>query len=262
MKRNTPGKTRKIIGTVLVALVIAFTVYLSVIMLQRISRVVLKQDYLKIFMYELAACAILLVFALDVRFGFFTKLRPKVCKIIGWALRVIVITLTAVVLFYGGKVIAGSLINTSGPADYAVVLGLALENGKPTKDLMYRVEPAKRYLDDHPDTTLILTGGNPDESGKTEAAVMRDLLTEIGVPQEKMILEDKAENTKENFRNILSMIDPKQTIVLISSNYHMDRAVLTAKGAGFENVLRLPAPSEFLNFSANVMRKIILELNR
>lgn len=171
------------------------------------------------------------------------------------------ITLTAVVLFYGGKVIAGSLINTSGPADYAVVLGLALENGKPTKDLMYRVETAKRYLDDHPDTTLILTGGNPDESGRTEAVVMRDLLTEIGVPQEKMILEDKAENTKENFRNILSMIDPKQTIVLISSNYHMDRAVLTAKGAGFENVLCLPAPSEFLNFSANVMREIILELN-
>ncbi len=42
MKRNTPGKTRKIIGTVLVALVIAFTVYLSVIMLQRISRFVLE----------------------------------------------------------------------------------------------------------------------------------------------------------------------------------------------------------------------------
>ena len=83
MKRKTSGKTRKIIGTVLVALVITFTVYLSVIMLQRISRVILKQDNLKIFMYELAACAILLVFALDVRFGFFTKLRPKVCKIIG-----------------------------------------------------------------------------------------------------------------------------------------------------------------------------------
>ena len=240
---------------------IAFTVYLSVIMLQRISRVVLKQYYRRIFMYELLVCAVLLVFALDVRFGFFTTLRPMVCKIIGWTLRVIVIALTAVVLFFAGKIIAGSLINTSGPADYAVVLGLALEDGKPTKNLLYRVETAKKYLDSQPDATLILTGGNPDESGRPEAAVMRDLLAEIGVPQEKTILEDNAKTTADNFRNTVSVIDSKQPIVLISSNYHMDRAVLAAKGAGFDHILRLPAPSEFLNYGANVMWEIILELN-
>ena len=77
-----------------------------------------------------------------------------------------------------------------------------------------------------------------------------------------MMLEDKAESTEENFRNTVSMIDPKQPIVLISSNYHMNRAVMTARDVGFDNVLRLPAPSQILNFGANVMWEVILELNR
>ena len=230
-------------------------------MLHRINTVVLKDAYRKIFRNELLLCGILLVFSLDLRFGFFTKLRSRAGRIVGWLFRAVIIVLTAVILFFGGKVIAGSLINTAAPADYAIVLGMALENGKPTKDLLYRVETARQYLDQHPEATLILTGGNPDESGKTEAAVMRDLLAELGVPQEKMILEDKAGTTKENFRNTAQMVDPGRPIVLISSNYHMDRAVLTAKSAGFTDILRLPAPSQFLYYGANVMWEIILELN-
>ena len=50
-------------------------------------------------------------------------------------------------------------------------------------------------------------------------------------------------------------------VVLISSNYHMDRAAQTAKSAGFSNGLRLPAPSSFLSFGANVMSEVVLELN-
>ena len=258
---NGPGKTRKLIGTILTVIVIAYTLYLSAIMLHRISTVILKDDYRKIFMYELLLCAILLIFALDVRLGFFTKLRSKPGRIIGWLFRAVIIVLTAVILFFGGRIISGSLIITSGPADYAIVLGLALEDGKPTKDLQYRMETARQYLNEHPDAALILTGGNPDESGKTEAAVMRDLLTELGVPQDKMILEDRAGTTKENFRNTAAMIDPARPVVLISSNYHMDRAVRTAEAAGFTNILRLPAPSQFLCYGANIMWEIVLELN-
>ena len=49
--------------------------------------------------------------------------------------------------------------------------------------------------------------------------------------------------------------------VLISSDYHMDRAVRTAESAGFSDVLRLPAPSSFRNFGANILSEVILELN-
>ena len=44
-------KARQLIGTVLVFLAAAFTVYLAVIMIRRISGVVLKASYEEIFRY-------------------------------------------------------------------------------------------------------------------------------------------------------------------------------------------------------------------
>ena len=120
---------------------------------------------------------------------------------------------------------------------------------------------AQAYLEKYPEAQLILTGGNADGSGRTEAVVMRDILTERGIVNERMILEDQAKSTKDNFRNTAQIIDPGEPVVLISSNYHMDRAVQTAESAGFSDVLRLPAPSSLLGFGANVIYEVVLELN-
>ena len=252
---------RRIIGDILLALAILLTADIVVVMLRRINAVVLKADYQEVFKYELILCAILLLFALDVRFGFLTRSNQTAARIVGWVLRIVVAFLTLVIVFFCGKVICGSVINTVGQADYAIVLGLALENGKPTDDLLARLNTAQWYLEKYPEAKLILSGGNADVSDRTEATVMRDYLSEHGVADDQMILEDQAENTKDNFRNTMHIIDPGKPVVLISSNYHMDRAVQTAKNAGFSDVLRLPAPSSFLSYGANVMNEIVLELN-
>ena len=57
---------------------------------------------------------------------------------------------------------------------------------------------------------LILTGGYADGSGRAEAAVMRDILTEHGVPEERLILEDQAQTTKESFRNIAGIVSVEE----------------------------------------------------
>lgn len=253
-------KTRHLIGNILIVLSVAFTVYLSVIMIQRIQTVVQKENYIKIFSYELGACAFFILFALDVRFDFVRR-KPTGLKVLGIGLRVIVTAVTALLLFMIGKITLASFVRTDAPAKHAIVLGLALENGKPTDDLIARLDTAEAYLQRTPDTTLILTGGNADASGKTEAAVMHDILTGRGVAEEKLYLEDQAHSTKENFKNTARMIDPNEPVVLITSNYHMDRAASTAKSAGFANVLRLPAPSSLLLYGANVMWEVVLELN-
>lgn len=191
----------------------------------------------------------------------FTRWKPKAARIAGWVLRVFVVFLTLVIAFFCGKVICGSMMNNVGQADHAIVLGLALENGKPTDDLLARLNTAQAYLEKYPEARLILTGGNADASGRTEAAVMRDILAERGVKDDRMILEDQAASTKDNFRNTAQIVDPDQPVVLISSNYHMDRAVQTARSAGFSDILRQPAPSSILSYAANVMYEVVLELN-
>ena len=258
---NQPSRIRRIIGDLLLVLVLFLTADVVIVMLHKINTVVLKADYQEIFHYELILCAVLLLFTLDIRFNLFTRSKHTLIRIAGWALRAAVVLLSLAIIFFCGKVVGGSVINTAGQADHAIVLGLALENGKPTGDLLARLNTAQAYLEQYPEARLILTGGNADSSGRTEADVMHDILAERGVSEDHMIVEDRAESTKDNFRNTAQFIDPNDPIVLISSSYHMDRAVQTAQSAGFSDILRLPAPSSPLSYGANVMYEVILELN-
>ena len=258
---NPSSLVRRIIGDILLVLVTILTADVVIVMHHKINTVVLKADYRDIFHYELILCAILLLFALDIRFNLFTRPTHTMVRIAGWFLRAAVVLFSLVIVFFYGKVISGSVINTADRADHAIVLGLALENGKPTEDLLARLKTAQVYLEQYPEARLILTGGNADSSGRTEADVMHDILAERGVSEDRMIVEDQAESTKDNFRNAAEFIDLNDPVVLISSGYHMDRAVQTAQSAGFSNILRLPAPSSFLSYGADVMSEVILELN-
>ena len=206
-------------------------------------------------------CMILLLFALDIRFNLLTRWKPAVLRAAGWLLRAVIVLLSAVILFFCGKVIIGSVVNTAGNADYAIVLGLALENGEPAPDLLKRLDTARKYLESCPEAQLILTGGNADASGRTEAAVMRDILMEHGVPEDRLILEDQAQTTKGNFSSIAGIVSVEEPVVMISSNYHMDRAARIASENGFSRVLRLPAPSGLMAFGANMLSEVVLDLN-
>ncbi len=251
---------QRIIGDIMLLFSVLLSIDVIAIMLHKISVVVLKDTYKTIFRYELIALAVLLILSLDIRFGFFTRMKNKAVKAIGWILRIAVILFSAIVIFFMGGVIFGSFYNTSAPVKHVIVLGMALENGKPTEDLKKRIATAEKYLEENKDAVLILTGGNPGEDGRTEAAVMRDIMTADGVPADKMLLEDQATTTKENFENTVKILDPAEPVLLISSNYHMQRAVKEAKRAGFEDVLRLPATSGFLSYGSNMMWEVLLEI--
>ena len=254
-------KASHIIGSCCIMLTVVFTVYIAYVMLRRAKAVVLKGSCISVFRHELIVCGCFLLFALDLRFGVFTATRLKALRSAGWILRVIVILADAVFLFFIGKITLGGFIRTDTSAQTALVLGMALENGKPVNDLILRLDTAEQYLRENPGATLVLTGGNPDASGRTEAAVMRDILLARGVDESRLRLEDRAETTRQNFRNTALLIDPGEPTVIITSNYHMDRAVQTAKNAGFVNILRMPAPSSVFSFAANVMWELVTELH-
>lgn len=261
VRGNRTSRVRRIIGDILLVSAVLLTADVVFVMPARIGAVVLKADYQEIFMYEIILCAVLLLFALDIRFRIFTGWKPAILRAAGRLLRTVVILSGAAIIFFSGKVITGSLINTAGRADYAIVLGLALENGEPAPDLLARLDTAREYLERYPGARLILTGGNADGSGRTEAAVMRDILTGYGVPEDRLILEDRAQTTKENFSNITGIVSAEEPVVMISSNYHMDRAVRNAAESGFSHVMRLPAPSGFLAYGANMLSEVVLNLN-
>lgn len=265
MNGSETGKKRsvgRILADLFLLLVVAFTANLSQIRLHRIHTVVLADDYRKVFTYELVLCAALLVFALDLRFGIFSWRRFRLTRAVGRFLRAAAALLGAAVLFFLGLTVYGGLTaDDVTPAGQAIVLGMALEEGRPTRDLQLRLDTAADFAHQNPGATLILTGGNADESGRTEAEVMRELLIARGVPEDRLLLEDRAETTKENFRNAAALIDPTAPTALITSSYHMGRAVRTAESAGFTAILRCPAPAEPRSYLASLSSEVVLTLN-
>jgi len=122
--------------------------------------------------------------------------------------------------------------------DAILLLGISLdENSRPKPELIARVDEAvKAYgegvLGEH--GMLIPCGGVLPGRTRSEAEVMAELLRARGVPEDRMRLEDKSQITIENMRFAARLLKkPKDARVLvITSDYHLTRSVLTAWRAG------------------------------
>jgi uncharacterized SAM-binding protein YcdF (DUF218 family) len=89
----------------------------------------------------------------------------------------------------------------------------------------------------HPSAKLVFTGGNPSLFGTDppEAVYAVQLFEQLGVPKERIVLEDRSRNTAENAEFTRRMLDPKpgERWLLITSAIHMPRAVGAFRKAGF-----------------------------
>ncbi|QZT65560.1 YdcF family protein [Mycolicibacterium austroafricanum] len=76
-----------------------------------------------------------------------------------------------------------------------------------------------------PQSPIIVTGGNP-RNGKTEARQMRNMLRLYGIPDERIIVEDRANSTVQNAAFSVPLAKQAGTtgIILVTSSSHQDRA--------------------------------------
>lgn len=124
-------------------------------------------------------------------------------------------------------------------ADYLIVLGAAVHGDTPSLSLVERLTAAKDYLDKHPNTVAIVSGGQGGGENVSEAQAMYDWLCKSGIDPERIIMEDKAVSTYENLkfsREIIGSLTDKSdpTISVVSSEYHLCRAKLIAKSLDME----------------------------
>ena len=128
------------------------------------------------------------------------------------------------------------------PSEAIVVLGGGLKRdgtlGVSTKErVSYGVFLFKQGLGKY----LILSGGDR-VAGKIEAEEMYEIALDKGVATEVMIKEAKSSNTYENAvytKRVLRQRGIKGEIILVTSPYHMRRALCCFKEQGFKV---LPAP--------------------
>lgn len=76
------------------------------------------------------------------------------------------------------------------------------------------------------------------------AESMRELLEALGVPKAAIVLEEESRNTRQNAMHTARLATERgiQTVLLVTSPWHMPRAVATFRAAGLPVT---PAPSDF-----------------
>ncbi|MCR5795195.1 MAG: YdcF family protein [Solobacterium sp.] len=122
--------------------------------------------------------------------------------------------------------------------NYVIIHGCGLLGGeRMTKLLSSRVDKAVEiYGKCRKKPMLIPSGGQGPDEKISEAEAMRRYLLEKGIPEEKILVEDRSATTRENILNSKEIIGsregPKKT-ALISSNYHVYRCLRIARDLGF-----------------------------
>ena len=109
-----------------------------------------------------------------------------------------------------------------------VVFGCKVDPDGPSILLRDRLDTALAYLEDHPDMTVVVSGGKGDDEHVSEAQATYDYLVERGVDGERIVREDQSRNTWQNVNNTLALFrsgaaaDPDR-VLLVSSDFHLTR---------------------------------------
>ena len=145
--------------------------------------------------------------------------------------------------------------------DYVVVLGAKVRDDGPSVSLWDRIYAARDYLEAHPHTVAVLSGGKGKDEPISEAQCMFTELLALGIEPGRLWQEDKAESTWENICFSLDLIQKEtgtrpQKIGVLSSEYHLFRASLFAKKNQVEFV-GIPARTSHLSQRINhFMREV------
>jgi uncharacterized SAM-binding protein YcdF (DUF218 family) len=133
---------------------------------------------------------------------------------------------------------------SSGAPDGIVVLGGAIEpelvtarRASELNEAAERITAIAQLARMYPSARILYSGGNGSlmPRGGSEAHIAGALLETLGVPAKRLILEDRSRTTAENaeFSRRLAMPKPGERWLLVTSAYHMPRAIGAFRKAGF-----------------------------
>ena len=128
-------------------------------------------------------------------------------------------------------------------AEYVLILGGPLNGEKPSELLMERIKTAAEYLKEHPEMKAVCSGGIKGKAQRlSEAQIMKNALLQLGVEEERILLEEQAKTTLQNFQFTKAMVGENAKVIYVTSAFHIWRSSFIMEKAGV-NYIPLPAPN-------------------
>jgi uncharacterized SAM-binding protein YcdF (DUF218 family) len=116
-----------------------------------------------------------------------------------------------------------------------------------SRDAGLRVLEAARLLDLLKDSQVIASGGitEPDDAAAPESAALRRALIDLGVPADRILVESKSKNTRDEVLIVKQMLAERglTNFVLVTSPMHMRRSMLAFEQQGLHPI---PSPSQLV----------------
>jgi uncharacterized SAM-binding protein YcdF (DUF218 family) len=122
--------------------------------------------------------------------------------------------------------------------DCFVIPSYALrDRTRPTRPTIAQIELAFEWWKRFPRARLIMSTGDNQWLGVTNAKVMADYAAGLGIPRANLIEEDRSRNTYENLRYSMDIIQREgwQQPTLVTLDLYTRRAVATARKSGWRD---------------------------
>lgn len=140
----------------------------------------------------------------------------------------------------------------------AQVRGTSEGNAYPSSVLKERLNEAIHFIEENPQATIIVCGGQGKDEPDSEANVMANYLIQHHVDPTKILKEDLSTSTKENISNAMEKTNLGKTVIA-TSDFHIYRSKLLARRLGLNDISGLPAQSN-TSVTANMYSREILAL--
>lgn len=160
--------------------------------------------------------------------------------------------LIAAFVLVEGFVLTGFRSECPANVDYLIVLGA--KTGSVTIEA--RIDAAAEYLNENPETMVIVTGGQGADEDMAEGEYMRWGLISRGIAAERIITEKRSTSTDENLKFSSQIIsDTGASVAVVSNNYHIFRAKAIARKYFSGEVYALPMDSNPISLPHYMVRE-------
>lgn len=162
----------------------------------------------------------------------------------------------ALFLVIQGFIVSASQNNAPAGLKYIVVLGAKVNGTQPSGALAQRISAAAQYLNENPDTVCIASGGKGDDEGISEAQCICNWLLNLGVAEERILLEERSDSTETNFINSFAMIEEEsEALGVVTNDFHMLRALWNGRQLGSHPLYSIPAQSTVWGYAHYCLRE-------
>lgn len=154
-----------------------------------------------------------------------------------WLKRFFIIAVVLMVVVEAMIIVTAFEDHSEDEYDYMIVLGAGLLGDRISLTLRYRLDVAYDYMVEHPEVIAVLSGGQGPGENMTEASAMEWYLLEKGITKDRLIKEEQSTSTRENiaysFQIFEALGDTEPSVLIVSSRFHLLRAIRIAKEAGY-----------------------------